>query len=79
MPLSPEQESICERLEDGETDPRAAAFIRQQAQELDNLWDRLSRAYAVVRRESPAGMIQEEMEALRAMLEERRSWQLSKS
>ena len=39
MPLSPEQELICERLEDGEADPRAAALIRQQAQEIDDLWD----------------------------------------
>ena len=52
MPLSPEQETICERLDDGEADPRAAALIRQQAQEIDDLWDRLSRAYALVRRES---------------------------
>ena len=36
-------------------------------------------AYALVRRESPAEMIQEEMEALRAMLDERRSSQLKKS
>ena len=43
------------------------------------LWDRLSRAYALVRRESPAEMIQEEMEALRAMLDERRSSELKKS
>ena len=62
MPLSPEQETICERLDDGEADPRAAALIRQQAREIDDLWDRLSRAYALVRRESPAEMIQEEME-----------------
>jgi hypothetical protein len=73
MPLSPEQEILCERLEKGEPHPRAAALIRQQAQEIDDLWDRLSRAYALVRREFPAEMIQEEMEALRAMLEGRRS------
>ena len=73
MPLSPEQELICERLEDGVADPHAAALIRQQAQEIDDLWDQLSRAYALVRRESPSEMIQEEMEALRAILEERRS------
>jgi hypothetical protein len=35
--------------------------------------------YALVRRESPAEMIQEETEALRAMLEERRTSQLKKS
>jgi len=72
MPLSPEQEALCERVEKGEPDPGAAALIRQQAQEIDALWDRLSHAYALVRRESPAEMIQEEMEALRAMLDERR-------
>jgi rubrerythrin len=71
MPLSPEQEVVCERVEKGEPEPRAAALIRQQAKEIDDLWDRLSHAYALVRRESPAEMIQEEMEALRAKLEER--------
>ena len=79
MPLSPEQEALCERVEKGEPEPGAGALIRQQAQEIDDLWDRLSRAYALVRRESPAEMIQEEIEALRAMLEKRRSSQLKKS
>ena len=79
MPLSPEQKALCERVEKGEPEPGAGALIRQQAQEIDALWDRLSRAYALVRRESPAEMIQEEMEALRAMLDERRSSQLNKS
>ena len=77
MPLSPEQEVLCQRLE--KEMPSTAALIRQQAREIDELWDRLSHAYALVRRESPAEMIQEEMEALRAMLEERRSSQLKKS
>jgi hypothetical protein len=72
MPLSPEQEALCERLENGESTPTAAALIRQQAHEIDDLWDRLSRAYALVRRESPAEMIQEEIKQLRAMLDERR-------
>ena len=71
MPLSPEEEILCERLEKGEPTPGAAALIRQQAHEIDDLWDRLSHAYALVRRESSAEMIQEEMEALRAMLDER--------
>jgi hypothetical protein len=79
MPLSPEQEALCERLEKGESTPTAATLIRQQAREIDDLWDRLSRAYALVRQESPAEMIQDEMEALRAMLDERRSSQLKKS
>ena len=71
MPLSPEQEVLCERLERGEPDPSAAALIRQQAHEIDDLWDRLSLAYALVRHESPAELIQEEVEQLQAMLDER--------
>ena len=77
MPLSPEQEILCERLEKGEPDPRAAALIRQQAREIDDLWDRLSRAYALVRQELPAEMIQDEIEQLRAMLDERQQLQMS--
>jgi ribosomal protein L16 Arg81 hydroxylase len=71
--------SLCERLEKGESTPNAAALIRQQAHEIDDLWDRLSRAYALVRRESPGGMIQEEMEQLRAMLDARQHSQLKKT
>ena len=78
MPLSPEEEVLCQGLEKGEPNPRAAALIRRQAQEINDLWDQLSRAYALVRRESPAEMIQEEMEALRAMLEEPRSSSLAR-
>jgi hypothetical protein len=52
---------LCKRLEKGEPDPPAAALIRQKAHEIVDLWDRLSHAYALVRRESPAEMIQEEM------------------
>jgi hypothetical protein len=79
MPLSPEQEVLCERLEKGEPDPGAAMLIRQQAQEIDNLWDRLSRAYALVRHECPSEMMQGEMELLRAMLDERQNSQPKKS
>jgi hypothetical protein len=79
MPLSPEQEALCERLEKGESTPNAAALIRQQAHEIDDLWGRLSRAYALVRRESPGEMIQEEMEQLRAMLDARQHSQLKKT
>ena len=80
MPLSPEQEALCERLEKGESTPNAAALIRQQAHEIDDLWDRLlSRAYALVRRKSPGEMIQEEMEQLRAMLDARQHSQLKKT
>ena len=49
MLLSPEQEALCERVEKGVPEPGTAALIRQQAQEIDALWDRLSRAYALVR------------------------------
>ena len=79
MPLTSEQEVLCECVEKGEPEPRAAALIRQQAEEIDNLWDRLSRAYALVRRETPAEMVHQEMEELRTMLDERRSSQLKKS
>ena len=51
--------------------PTAATVIRRQAREIDGLWDRLSRAYALIRQESPAEIIQDEMEQLRAMLDER--------
>jgi len=70
MPLSPEQEALCESL--GDSAPAAAAFIRQQAYEIDNLWDRLSRAYALIRRETPSEMIQEEISEIQALLEGRR-------
>ena len=79
MPLSPEQEVLCERLERGEPDPSAAALIRQQAHEIDDLWDRLSRAYALVRDESPAEMIQDEMKQLQSMLDARQKLQLKKT
>ena len=71
MPLTPEQEALCKVLEKSGGTPAAAALIRQQAQEIDDLWDRLSRAYALVRDESPAEMMREEMELLRSMLDER--------
>jgi hypothetical protein len=73
MPLTPEQDALCERLVKGESTPAASALIRQQANEIDDLWDRLSRAYALVREESPAQLIQEEMRQLQAMLEGRRN------
>jgi hypothetical protein len=79
MPLSPEQEVLCDRLQKAESTPAAAALIRQQGHEIDDLWDRLSRAYALVRHESPAAMIQEEMEQLQAMLDERQNLQPKKT
>jgi hypothetical protein len=79
MPLSPEQEALCQRVEKGEPEPGAAVLILQQAQEIDALWDRLSRAYALVPREFPSETMQEEMKALRSLLEERRSSKIKKS
>jgi hypothetical protein len=72
MPLSSEQEALCRRLEMGRAEPNAAALIRQQAREIDELWDRLSRAYAVVRREAPSDELQREIERLRTQLERHR-------
>jgi hypothetical protein len=37
----------------GRPEPSAAALIRQQARDIDELWDRLSRAYLAIRREIP--------------------------
>lgn len=71
MPLPSELEALCQRLEMGEPEPSAASLIRQQAREIDELWDRLSRAYAVVRRETPSDELQMEIERLRAQLERR--------
>ena len=51
MPLSPEQEALCERLEKGESTPNAAALIRQQAHEIDDLW---RRAQSRLRARSPS-------------------------
>jgi hypothetical protein len=56
----------------GHAEPNAAALIRQQAREIDELWDRLSRAYAVVRREAPSDELQREIERLRTQLERHR-------
>ena len=51
MPLSPEQEALVSVWRRAKAQPNAAALIRQQAHEIDDLWDRLlSRAYALVRR-----------------------------
>jgi hypothetical protein len=47
MPLSVEQEALCERLMVA-AEPAgqaAASLIRELAGEIDRLWDRLNRAY----------------------------------
>jgi hypothetical protein len=69
MPLSSEQEALCRRLEMGKPEPSAGALIRRQAREIDDLWDRLSRAYVAIRREMPIKEIQKEIDLLRAKLE----------
>jgi hypothetical protein len=59
MPLPPEQEVLCARLEKGESCPVAAKVIRQQAHEIADLLARLNRAYARVPDEPPSEIIQE--------------------
>ena len=73
MPLSSEQEALCRRLEMGRPEPSAAALIRQQARDIDELWDRLSRAYLAVRREIPSDELRREIEQLCAQLERQRT------
>ena len=68
MPLPSELEALCQRLETGEPEPSAASLIRQQAREIDELWDRLSRAYLAVRREIPSDELRREIEELRVKL-----------
>jgi hypothetical protein len=48
MPLTPQQDALCQKLEQQvapEIGLDAAALIRQQASEIDSLWDRLTHAY----------------------------------
>jgi hypothetical protein len=52
----------------GRAEPSAAALIRQQARDIDELWDRLSRAYLAVRREIPSDELRREIEDLRVKL-----------
>ena len=73
MPLSPKQEELCRRLEMGRPEPSAAALIRQQARDIDELWDRLSRAYLAVRKEIPSDELRREIEEVCAQLERQRT------
>ena len=73
MPLSSKQEALCRRLEMGRPEPSAAALIRQQARDIDELWDRLSRAYLAIRREIPSDELRREIEEVRAHLERQRT------
>jgi hypothetical protein len=49
----------------GRPEPSAAALIRQQSRDIDELWERLSRAYLAVRREIPSDELRREIEELR--------------
>jgi hypothetical protein len=51
MPLTPQQDALCHKLEQqlGPEGLDAASIIRQQASEIDGLWDRLNHAYMVMR------------------------------
>jgi len=71
MPLTAEQVALCQRLESGRPEPSAATLIRKLAKETDDLWDRLSAAYTLVRNETPEGTIQKEMLRLQAMVRQR--------
>jgi hypothetical protein len=54
MPLTPQQNALCQKLERQvapEIGVAAAALIRQQASEIDSLWDRLTHAYMAMRGE----------------------------
>ena len=52
---------------------RTALLIRQQARDIDELWDRLSRAYLAIRREIPSDELRREIEEVRAHLERQRT------
>lgn len=71
MPLTAKQQTLCQRLEMGRPEPGAATLIRELAKEIDDLWDRLSAAYAMVRKEMPEKAFQDEMLRLQAMLRQR--------
>jgi hypothetical protein len=71
MPLTPQQDTLCQKLEKQvapEIGLAAAALIRQQASEIDSLWDRLTHAYMAMRGEvSDDSHIKNEFEELRRL------------
>ena len=71
MPLTPRQDALCQKLEQQvapEIGLAAAALIRQQASEIDSLWDRLSHAYMAMRGEvGDDSQIKDEFEELRRL------------
>ena len=79
MPLSPEQEALCERLEKGESTPNAAALSGNRPMKSTTSGIGCSVAPTRSFAESPGEMIQEEMEQLRAMLDARQHSQLKKT
>ena len=70
MPLTPQQDALCQKLEQ-QVAPEigsAAALIRQQASEIDSLWDRLTHAYMAMRGEvGDDSHIKDEFEELRRL------------
>lgn len=71
MPLTPQQDALCQKLEQQvapEIGLEAAALIRQQASEIDSLWDRLTHAYMAMRGEVGDDFhIKDEFEELRRL------------
>jgi hypothetical protein len=71
MPLTPQQDALCRKLEQQvapEIGSAAAALIRQQASEIDSLWDRLTHAYMAMRGEvGDNAYIKDEVEELRRL------------
>jgi hypothetical protein len=75
MPLTPQQDALCQKLEQQvvpEIGLAAAALIHQQASEIDSLWDRLTHAYMAMRGEvGDDSQIKDEFEELRRLAETR--------
>lgn len=60
-------------LGNGTTRAERSRPDRQQARDIDELWDRLSRAYLAIRREIPSDELRREIEEVRAHLERQRT------
>ena len=75
VPLSRQDQELCQRLEKRQEPiaAAAAARIRRLAGEVDELWDRLSRVYARMRGETDGDPIRAEIECLRAAVAQLRT------
>jgi hypothetical protein len=75
VPLSRQDQELCQRLEQRQEPiaAAAAAQIRRLAREVDELWDRLSRVYARMRGETDGDPIRAEIECLRAAVAQLRT------